>query len=215
MFDSVARRLIDPPLNSVARRLAAFGMGANTLTIAGGICALGVIGALALEWYLVAASLIVLNRLADGLDGAVARIKGPTDYGGYLDIVFDFLFYNGVVFGFVLANPQTNGVPGAFLMLSFVGTGITFLTFAILAAKRGVSTSVRGKKSFYYVGGLTEGTETIIAVLSMCIWPDYFAVIAWVFGAACWVTTLTRLRLAQELFDDGVLTPDVSTDKDD
>lgn len=214
MFDAAARKLIDPPLNAIGQGLSARGITANQMTIGGGVIGFLAIPALAFELYLLAAAFIILNRIADGLDGALARAQGPTDFGGYLDIVIDFLFYNGIVFGFVLANPQAHAIAGAFLLFSFVGTGITFLTFAILAAKRGISTDVRGKKSFYYMGGLTEGAETIVALLAMCIWPSYFVIIAFVYGSMCWLTTVTRLMMAREFFDDGVFTTETNISQD-
>jgi len=128
----------------------------------------------------------------------VARRTGVSDLGGYLDIVCDFLFYAAVVFGFVLAAPE-NRMPGAFLLFAFVGTGSSFLAFAVLAARRGVETRARGAKSFYYVGGLTEGAETIALFVALCLFPRAFGPLAWLFGAACWVTTLTRMLEAWRL----------------
>ncbi|MCB1645851.1 MAG: CDP-alcohol phosphatidyltransferase family protein, partial [Pseudomonadales bacterium] len=145
-----------------------------------------------------AASCIVLNRLADGLDGAVARHEGITDLGGYLDIVLDFIFYSAVIFGFALARPE-NALWAALLIFSFIGTGSSFLGFAIFAARRGLTTSLRGQKSLYYLGGLTEGFETIVCLLLMCLLPDWFPVLAAVFSALCWITTVTRILLARSI----------------
>jgi phosphatidylglycerophosphate synthase len=141
---------------------------------------------------------ILINRLADGLDGAVARSTGASDLGGYLDIVCDFLFYAAVVFGFVLAAPA-NRLPGAFLLFAFIGTGSSFLAFAALASRRGLETRSRGAKSFYYLGGLTEGTETIALFAALCVFPAVFGPLAWIFGAACWLTTLMRVLEAKRL----------------
>jgi phosphatidylglycerophosphate synthase len=77
-----------------------------------------------------------------------------------------------------------------------MGTGSSFLAFAIMAAKRGLSTELSGRKSLYYIGGLTEGTETIAAFVLACLWPAWFPLIAWVFGALCWLTTATRVAAA-------------------
>src|SRR6516164_721026 len=195
MLDATLRRLIDPQLNAAGRRLAASGLSANGVTLGGfllGLAALPLLAAGQFAWALI---VILLNRLADGLDGAIARVKGPTDLGGYLDILCDFLFYGAVVFGFALAAPE-NRLPGAFLLFSFIGTGSSFLAFAILAARRGRETSLRGQKSFYYLGGLTEGSETIALFLLVCLFPRSFPVLAWVFGAACWATTLGRAMAA-------------------
>jgi phosphatidylglycerophosphate synthase len=138
---------------------------------------------------------ILVNRLADGLDGAIARQRGPSDFGAYLDIVCDFVFYGAVVFGFILAAPE-NRLPGAFLLLTFIGTGGSFLAFAALAARRGLATSAQGSKSLYYLGGLTEGSETIGLFVLCCLFPRAFGILAWVFGAACCLTTLTRVLTA-------------------
>ena len=138
---------------------------------------------------------ILINRLADGLDGAIARRRGASDLGGYLDIVCDFMFYGAVVFGFALAAPD-NGLAAAFLLLAFIGTGGSFLAFAAMAARRKIETRSRGPKSLYYLGGLTEGTETIAFFVACCIFPGAFAPLAWIFAAACWITTATRVLSA-------------------
>ena len=197
MLDATLRRLIDPPLDAAGRRLAASGLSANGVTLGGfllGLAALPMLAAGQFGWALI---VILLNRLGDGLDGAIARVTGATDLGGYLDILCDFLFYGAVVFGFTLAAPE-NRLAGAFLLFSFIGTGSSFLAFAILAARRGRETSLRGQKSFYYLGGLTEGSETIFAFLLAAVLPDWFSVIAYVFGTMCFLTTGTRVAAAVE-----------------
>ena len=145
--------------------------------------------------------LIIANRVFDGLDGAVARSTGGTDLGAYLDITLDFLFYSAVPFAFAVADPA-NAMAAAFLIFSFVGTGSSFLAFAIIAQKRGISTEIRGKKGFFYLGGLTEGSETIIFLLVVAFRPDLFVPLAWAFGCLCWITTITRVRYAIESFSD-------------
>ncbi len=199
MLDAYMRRIIDPPLDRIGRRLAAAGTSANAVTAVGFAVGLLAIPCVAVEWYGAALAAILVNRLADGLDGAVARHTALTDFGGYLDIVCDFIVYAGVAFGFALARPE-NAVPAAFLILSFVGTGTSFLAFAILAAKRGLASEVRGRKSLYYLGGLTEGTETIAVFVAFCLFPGAFALLAYVFGALCWLTTVTRVATARRSF---------------
>ena len=200
MLDSYMRRIVDPPLDRIGRRLAAAGVAANTVTLVGFGVGLLAIPCLAGEWYGVALAAILANRLADGLDGAVARHTRLTDFGGYLDIVCDFIVYSGVAFGFALARPE-NTLPGAFLILSFVGTGTSFLTYAILAAKRGLTSEARGRKSLYYLGGLTEGTETIAIFVAFCLFPSAFPALAYIFGGLCWLTTAARVATARRTFD--------------
>lgn len=200
MLDARFRRWIDRPLDRLGAGLARAGVSANQVTLFGfGIGVLGIV-ALALRLDLLALVLLGLNRIADGLDGAVARQGGRlTDFGGYLDIVCDFLIYAGFVFGFAVGRPE-HALPAAFLIFSFVGTGSTFLAYAIFAAKRGIETSLRGHKSLYYIGGLTEGTETIALLAAICLFPAAFPWLAYGFGAACWLTTAARAIGAYQAF---------------
>ena len=201
MLDPLMRRVIDPPLESAGRWLARSGLTANAVTWLGFAIGLAAIAALAFQLYGLALVLILLNRMADGLDGAVARQRGTTDLGGYLDIVFDFLFYSGVVFGFALGRPE-DALAAAFLIFSFVGTGSSFLAYAILAAKRGLTTDIRGRKSLYYLGGLTEGSETIALFVAICLFPGAFPWLATAFGLLCWLTTAGRITAAIQTFRD-------------
>jgi phosphatidylglycerophosphate synthase len=199
MLDAAMRRLVDPPLDRLARRVAALGVSANAITLVGFAVGLAAVPLLATESYAGAVVAIGLNRLADGLDGAVARRQAPSDLGGYLDIVGDFIFYAAVPFGFALARPE-NALPAAFLILSFVGTGSSFLAYAIMAAKRGLADAAPSRRSLYYLGGLTEGTETIIAFALFCLLPGAFPILAYIFGALCWITTVSRVIAAWRSF---------------
>ncbi|HIF9342639.1 TPA: CDP-alcohol phosphatidyltransferase family protein [Photobacterium damselae] len=193
MLDRYAIKIIKWPLKTLATLPDKLGISANQVTITGFIIGLFTLPALAFQRYDLALIFIVINRLLDGLDGAIARRQGITDCGGFLDITLDFIFYSLVPFGFVLADPNNNAIAGAFLIYSFIGTGSSFLAFAIMAGKRNIESPVYKQKSLYYIGGLTEGTETIACFVLFCLFPSYFSMIAWIFGALCWVTTATRI----------------------
>lgn len=202
MLDGLMRGVIDTPLNQGGRWLASRGASANAVTLVGlgfGLVAAALVAA---GWSgLLVALPLLANRLADGLDGAVARARGKSDFGGYLDIACDFAFYGAIPLAFVLADPAANGAAGAFLLASFYVNGATFLGFAIMAEKRGLTTGSRGEKSLYFTAGLMEGTETILIFLVMVLWPLLFVPLAWVFGALCLVTALARVALARRVFD--------------
>lgn len=193
MLDRYAIKVIRWPISQAANVLDNAGIRANQVTLFGFLFGVLALPALAMEQYLLALTLITVNRICDGLDGALARRQGLTDSGGFLDISLDFLFYSLVPFGFVLANPESNAVAGAFLIFAFIGTGSSFLAFAVMASKRSIANPVYQHKSLYYMSGLTEGTETIGCFVLMCLLPNYFSAIAWIFGAACWFTTATRI----------------------
>ncbi|OLS51911.1 CDP-alcohol phosphatidyltransferase family protein [Rhodovulum sulfidophilum] len=202
MLDGVMRRLIDPPLDRLGGRLAARGVTADAVTLAGLGAGLLAAAMVALGAPGLALVPLLAGRLADGLDGAVARAGRKTDFGGYLDIVADFLVYGAVPLGFVLMDPAANGAAGAFLLTSFYVNGATFLGFAILAERRKMETRARGTKSLYFTGGLLEGTETIAFFVAICLWPGLFAPLAWGFGALCFVTALSRVLLARRVFPE-------------
>ncbi len=193
MFDRYLHPRIKPQLNRLAERLDKPAISADGLTLVGfgiGVLALPF---LALSWYGAALAAIVLNRLFDGLDGALARRRGLSDAGGFLDIALDFLFYALVPFGFILADPGQNALAGAWLLFAFIGTGSSFLAFAAVAQKHQLDNPGYAHKSFYYLGGLTEGTETILLFVLSCLFPGAFVWLAGIFGALCWMTTFTRI----------------------
>jgi phosphatidylglycerophosphate synthase len=196
MLDPWLRRLVDPPLDRAGTWLAARGVSANSTTIIGLGVGLLSLPLLAQEHYWLALGVIVLNRLLDGLDGAIARRRGPTAFGGYLDIVCDMLFYAAVPLGFALARPE-NAIWAALLLATFVATASSFLGRAVMAAERGERDGgARGRKAFFYAAGLVEGSETIVAFILFCLFPSSFAWLAGTFAALCVWTVLGRLREA-------------------
>ena len=203
MLDARLRPWIDGPLTWAGRRLAAGGVTADGLTLAAFAVGLLAVPALAAGWSALALVLIAVNRLLDGLDGAVARATRPTDWGGYLDIVCDFVFYGAVPLGFALADPAANALPAAALLLSFISTGTTFLAHAILAERHGVTTEAQGRKSLYYMTGLMEGSETIAFFVAFCLWPAWFPVLAWIMAGLCAVSAVGRVLLTARTFGGG------------
>lgn len=201
MLDAKLRPLIDPPLNRAGAALARLGVTANALTFAGLALGLGGAGAIALGHIGWGLALICANRLCDGLDGAVARMRGPSDLGGYFDIVADFAFYVSVPLGFGILG-AANTLPALVLVASFVLTGVSFLAFAVIAGKRGATTEAHGRKSFFYSTGLAEGTETIAVFIAMCLFPAWFAVLAYGYAALCVLTVFQRSVLAVSTFSD-------------
>lgn len=201
MLDAKLRPLIDPPLNATGRALAKAGITANAITFAGLALGLGGAAAIALGHVGWGLALILANRLLDGLDGAVARVRGPSDLGGYFDIVADFAFYVSIPLGFGILAPA-NTLPALVLVASFVLTGVSFLAFAVIAGKRGDTTEAHGRKSFFYSTGLAEGTETIAVFIAMCLLPAWFGPIAYGYAALCTLTVFQRSAMAVSAFRD-------------
>jgi phosphatidylglycerophosphate synthase len=193
VLDPVLRRWIDPPLNRAGAWLARRGVSANAATLFGLAIGLLAVPLLAYGCYEAALLVILLNRLIDGLDGAIARQKGATAFGGYLDIVCDMAFYAAVPVGFALAS-SGNAFWAALLLASFVCTAASFLGRAVMARQSGeADDSARGQKSFFYAAGIIEGTETIIAFALFCLLPWAFPWLAGVFALLCLWTAAVRL----------------------
>ena len=193
MLDRALIAVLRPALDAGARALVRVGVGADAVTLAGfaiGIAAAAAIGLGAYGWGL---GLLLASRLADGLDGAVARHTHTTDRGAFLDITLDFLFYASIPLAFALADPVRNALPAGVLLAAFIGTGSSFLAFAVMAERRGLASDAYPSKGFYYLGGLTEASETLICFVLMCLWPDHFAWWAYGFAALCGITVATRI----------------------
>jgi hypothetical protein len=107
-------------------------------------------------------------------------------------------------------------VAAGVLLVTFMGTGATFLAFAAIAAKRGIDNLRYPNKSLHYMGGLTEGFETIVAFIIFCLWPAEFPLLAGLFAVACWVTAITRLYSGYQMLlahDSAISAPVNSHDR--
>jgi phosphatidylglycerophosphate synthase len=196
MLDRAAQAALKPLLAAGARVLARAGIGADAVTLAGFAIGIAAAAAIALQAYTLGLVLLLASRAADGLDGELARLTLPTDRGAFLDITLDFLFYAGIPLAFAFADPAANALPAAVLLAAFIGTGSSFLAFAILAERRGLAQDdpqARPDKGIFYLGGLTEASETLACFALMCLWPDRFAWWAYGFAALCAVTIVTRI----------------------
>ena len=199
MLDTHIRRYIDPTLKSLAGVCMRAKIKPDWITL-GGFGA-GILAIFFIAWGRtdIGLALIIINRVADGVDGTLARMVGESDRGGFLDIVCDFIFYAGVPLGFAFMNPADNALAAAFIIFSFVGTGSSFLAYAIFAQKYNISTEIKDDgtlplpKAFFYLGGLTEGTETVIFLVLICLFPSLFPLLAWIFGILCLLTAGTRI----------------------
>ncbi len=200
MLDGWARRLVDPVLEPVAGSLAARGVSADALTAFGLAAGLACALAVALDAPAsIALILLAAGRIADGLDGAVARRTLATDRGGFIDIVCDFAFYGAVPLAFGVRDPEA-AVAACALLFAFYVNGATFLAYAAVAARRGLESKARGPKSIHFTAGLAEGTETIAVFAAMILRPDWFDPLAYGFAALCLVTAASRGWLAWQAF---------------
>jgi phosphatidylglycerophosphate synthase len=203
VLDTRVRRALAPPLDRVGAALADAGLPPLALTAAGFVAGLAACGTVVAHAWVLALVLWLTNRLLDGLDGPVARRRGATDLGGFLDIVADFTVYAGFVVAVAVALPAARVAALALLMAYYV-SGTAFLALSSLLERRGLPAgeSIDGavdRRSLRFVGGLAEGTETVLVYVLFCLFPQHAAVIAWLFTAAVAVTAVQRVALGVHL----------------
>ena len=200
MLDGTMRRMIDPLLDQSGRWLARQGFSADILTLFGFGMGIACAFSICVGWVVLSLVLLALSRIADGLDGAVARASRVTDRGGFLDITCDFIFYGLVPLAFAFRDPQLFALPSVVLLAAFYANGASFLAYSVVAAKRGMETTVRGEKSLYFTTGVMEGTETIVFFVLFILFPPWFSVLAYLCAALCMVTCFARIMLAWRIF---------------
>lgn len=195
MLDRFITPVIKPLLIPVVILLDKKQVQPDQLTLIGFAVGMLALPLLAFQVWYAALFCIAVNRIFDGLDGALARYQNrSTAAGGFLDICLDFLFYAAIPLGFALANPADNALAAAVLLSVFIGTGSSFLAFAIPAEKLNLPRPQFANKSFYFLNGLTEGTETIAFFVAFCFWPAHFAPIAYGFACLATITVFTRIH---------------------
>ena len=192
MFDRQIQKYTQKPLQYIAKLFLKF-ISPNHMTIIG--FSFGVLMCLSIiiDQYFIAIMFLFLNRLSDGLDGAMARLQTPTPLGGYLDIVLDFLIYGGFVLSFGITE-QNNNLLSMVLLFCYIGTGSTFLAkAAILPSLTNQNLNEEIPKSFHYAVGLVEGTETIVFMVLCLLFPNLFIYFSFIFIILCLITIVFRI----------------------
>lgn len=194
MLDHTLRVYKDDLLRPLAAQLRR--VSPNAITVLAMVIGMAAAGAAAQQWYWAALSLWLLNRLLDGLDGMVARVHGrQSDFGGYLDIVLDFVVYAAVPVSLYWGN-QTgmNALALAFLLSSFYINAASWIYLSAILEKRSVGASARGEVTTVTMpSGLVAGTETILFFCLFLLWPG---ALFWLFSA---MTVMVLLSIGQRL----------------
>lgn len=216
MIDRALRAGLAPALDRGAERLERWSVTPGIVTAAG--LALGLGSAAAAGWgrWWLALVLWLTSRLADGLDGPLARRRGATAAGGFADIVADFTVYGAFVVGVAVNRPEAR-LAAVVLLFTYYVSGASFLAWASLcghatddrtddqaghpAGDRVHDSAEDGLayddgRAVRFVGGLAEGFETIVAYVIVCLVPGRAELILWIFAAAVAVTAAQRVWFA-------------------
>ena len=196
MFDRSIQRLIQKPLSFLGKFLLKI-LQPNQITFIGFFFGILMCFLIFIHSYFLAILFLFLNRLCDGLDGVMARQTSPSPLGAYLDIILDFIIYAAFVLVFSLEN-EINLITGVFLLFTYICTGTTFLTQAIIQPQLDYSQQQDNvedeiPKSFIYASGLIEGTETIFFMFLCLIMPKAFPILGFLFSILCLITAIARV----------------------
>jgi phosphatidylglycerophosphate synthase len=194
VLDRRARAMVARPLERGAQRLAGAGVSANAVTAVGFGLGVAACVAAATEQWIAALGLWLANRVADGLDGPVARLRGTTAAGGFADIMADFTVYGGFVLAVAIARPEARLACLA-LFFAYYVSGVAFLAWSATAEQ--LRRERPDERSLHFVGGIAEGTETIVVYTLFCLVPGRAELIAWAFAAGVAVTAIQRVAFVR------------------
>lgn len=172
MLDHVLRGYKDRLLSPLAVALGR--VSPNAVTLLALIVGLTAAVMAARQMYAIALALWLVNRILDGLDGVLARTtRQQTDFGGYLDIVADFLVYAALPIGLFLGQATVAlGIGLAFLLGSFYVNAASWMYLSAILEKRRAGANARGELTTVTMpAGLVGGTETIFFYAAFLIWP--------------------------------------------
>ena len=190
MIDQYLIKILKPLLNYLASFFYSMGVNANYISFAG--LALSFMSfLLILNGFFI--FVFLLGRILDGVDGNLANKTSITEFGGFIDIVCDFISYSIIPLAFIL-NDNSNAIFGSILLTTFFGTSSTFFGIAIFENKKTINKN--SGKSFFYIGGFMGGAITILFLSLMFLFPDKFNLIALIFSILCILSTIERIYYA-------------------
>lgn len=194
MLDAAARQILAKPLDRAAAVIDRPWVTPDRVTVVGLLIGLASAAAAAGQLWWVALVLWLGSRLADGLDGPLARRRrvgvGGSEAGGFLDIASDFVVYGSFVVGVAVGSGQSL-TPFLLVLLAYYLNGSAFLAFSSIAERTG--RRIDDGRSLSFLGGLAEGTETIVVHSLWCLLPAYAGGIAWVWALVVLVSAGQRI----------------------
>ncbi len=191
MLDEELRKGAKPLYDLPARMLAERGVTGDALTKIGLGVGVLCLGAISLGLNAAALVLWLLNRLLDGLDGEVARLRGETsEFGAFFDIVADFFVYGGFLVALAIQHPGSR-LALVVLFLAYYLNGTAFLALSGILEK--LKRERLTERGLHFRRSLTEGFETIVAGILFLVFPGHVSPIAWVFAAMVFVSVAQRM----------------------
>lgn len=196
MFDTPLRKIKDQVGTPLARSMSR--VSPTTVSLIGLGIALFAAWSAYRQIYFAAFALWILNRVLDGLDGLLARMHNKqSDFGGYVDILTDFVAYAALPIGLVAGSPSNERYLAlAFLLASFYINTASWMYLAALLEKRALHGNGT-QTSIVMPAGIIGGFETIIAFSTFTLFPVYLTQLYSIFGILVFITIIQRLIWAK------------------
>jgi len=197
--------VLDRPLSELTRLVDRPLVSPNRLTLLGLATGLASATTAAGQLWWWALGLWLFSRAMDGLDGPLARRRRSaaagnattshgSEAGGFLDITADFAVYGATVVGVAIgatAQYDVDWLPFLLVLLAYYLNGTAFLAFSSIAERTGRQRE--DGRSLSFLGGLAEGTETIVVHSVWLVVPAHAGVIATVWAAVVAVSAAQRI----------------------
>lgn len=150
-------------------------------------------------WFHLALGLWMANRVVDGLDGEVARLRGTqTDLGGYLDILADLLVYALIPLGMAIhVNQQSVWATLGMMLSAFYLNVGSWMYLSSILEKHGVGAAHNQELTTVSMPrGLVEGAETGLFYCLFLLYPNHLALLFGLFSFLTFAGAALRVRWA-------------------
>lgn len=204
MLDRSLRSVLSRPLEATAAVLDRRWITPDGLTLTGLALGIGSAVAAGFQLWVLALVLWLVSRVADGLDGTLARRRrragrddaasATSHAGGFLDITADFVVYGATVVGVAFGATTGYGAPWwpfLLVLLAYYINGTAFLAFSSIAERSG--RTIDDGRSLSFLGRIAEGTETIVVHSLWLILPFWAWQIALIWAAFVAISATQRI----------------------
>lgn len=194
MFDHLLRGLKDRLLAPLAMVLR--GVPPNALSLLALLLGLAAAASAARGAWGIGLALWLANRVTDGLDGTVARLADTqSDFGGYLDILLDFIVYAAVPLGFAIQSSDRLVLLWAVALEGiFFVNACSWMYLSAVLEKRASGARATGELTTVTMPpALVAGFETVVFFALFYLFPARLPLL---FGL---MTTLVGINVVQRL----------------
>jgi phosphatidylglycerophosphate synthase len=190
VLDSILGRPGGAPaalLDRLARWLVRHDVGPNAVSCAALAAGLGGAALFYVDhgWWAMLA--LLASGVLDAIDGRVARLgRGPTPWGGVLDLTFDRIVEAAVLLGVAVPRPEWH-LPALVLACTWYVNLCVFLAV-------GAASDRQSEKVIDYPPGLLERSELLLLALAIVAFPTLAAAAVYAYAALEIVTGAQRFR---------------------